>query len=190
MPWKKVTQRDGKTRFVALKPKQRGLFFAIVMDLHEVAPVGGRATSGRHRWRLERHTSRYQPTSPSPPSPPHPLPLPPADRDEGGREPTRRRHEAHHAFLGWAQSRGADHEPEIRQEHEPAFPRDRQALLPAVAFGRKPVAVLVGFVQFRCSWWLAEFHAAHSLNPCPLAHPRASKSSLACSMPSRLRWHS
>ena len=27
---------------------------AIVMDLHELAPVGGRATSGRHRWRLER----------------------------------------------------------------------------------------------------------------------------------------
>jgi len=27
---------------------------AIVMDLHEFAPVGGRATSGRHRWRLER----------------------------------------------------------------------------------------------------------------------------------------
>ena len=27
---------------------------AIVMDLHELAPVDGRATSGRHRWRLER----------------------------------------------------------------------------------------------------------------------------------------
>ena len=27
---------------------------AIVMDLHELAPVGGRATSGRHWWRLER----------------------------------------------------------------------------------------------------------------------------------------
>jgi len=27
---------------------------AIVMDLHELAPVGGRATSGRHRWWLER----------------------------------------------------------------------------------------------------------------------------------------
>jgi hypothetical protein len=27
---------------------------AIVMDLHELAPVGGRATSGRDRWRLER----------------------------------------------------------------------------------------------------------------------------------------
>jgi len=27
---------------------------AIVMDLHELAPVGGRVTSGRHRWRLER----------------------------------------------------------------------------------------------------------------------------------------
>ena len=27
---------------------------AIVMDLHELAPVGGRATSGRQRWRLER----------------------------------------------------------------------------------------------------------------------------------------
>jgi hypothetical protein len=26
----------------------------IVMDLHELAPVGGRATSGRHWWRLER----------------------------------------------------------------------------------------------------------------------------------------
>ena len=24
------------------------------MDLHELAPVGGRATSGRHWWRLER----------------------------------------------------------------------------------------------------------------------------------------
>jgi hypothetical protein len=32
--------------------------------------------------------------------------------------------------------------------------------------------------------------ATHSLNPCPLAHDRASKSSLACSIPSRLRWHS
>ena len=31
---------------------------------------------------------------------------------------------------------------------------------------------------------------SHSLNPCPFARPRASKSSLACSMPSRLRWHS
>ena len=29
-----------------------------------------------------------------------------------------------------------------------------------------------------------------SLNPCPFARPRASKSSLACSIPSRLRWHS
>ena len=29
-----------------------------------------------------------------------------------------------------------------------------------------------------------------SLNPCPFAHPLASKSSFACSMPSRLRWHS
>jgi hypothetical protein len=28
--------------------------FAIVMDLHELAPVGRWATSGRHRWRLER----------------------------------------------------------------------------------------------------------------------------------------
>ena len=27
---------------------------AVVMGLHEFAPVGGRATSGRHRWRLER----------------------------------------------------------------------------------------------------------------------------------------
>ena len=27
---------------------------AIVMDLHELAPVGGRATSGRHRRRFER----------------------------------------------------------------------------------------------------------------------------------------
>jgi len=26
---------------------------AIVMDLHELAPVGGWATSGRHRWRHE-----------------------------------------------------------------------------------------------------------------------------------------
>ena len=32
--------------------------------------------------------------------------------------------------------------------------------------------------------------AHHSLNPCPFAHPRASKSSFACSIPSRLRWHS
>ena len=30
----------------------------------------------------------------------------------------------------------------------------------------------------------------HSLNPAPRAHDRASKSSLACSIPSRLRWHS
>jgi hypothetical protein len=28
--------------------------FAIVMDLHELTPVGRWATSGRHRWRLER----------------------------------------------------------------------------------------------------------------------------------------
>ena len=27
---------------------------ALVMDLHELAPVGERATSGRQRWRLER----------------------------------------------------------------------------------------------------------------------------------------
>jgi len=27
---------------------------AVVMDLHEFAPVGGRPTSGRHRWRFER----------------------------------------------------------------------------------------------------------------------------------------
>jgi hypothetical protein len=27
---------------------------AVVMDLHEFAPVGGRAASGRHRWWLER----------------------------------------------------------------------------------------------------------------------------------------
>ena len=26
----------------------------VVVDLHELAPVSGRATSGRHRWRLER----------------------------------------------------------------------------------------------------------------------------------------
>ena len=27
---------------------------AIVVGLHELTPVGGRATSGRHRWRLKR----------------------------------------------------------------------------------------------------------------------------------------
>ena len=31
---------------------------------------------------------------------------------------------------------------------------------------------------------------AHSLNPAPRAHPRASKSSSACPIASRLRWHS
>jgi hypothetical protein len=33
---------------------------AIVMDLHELAPVGGRATSGRHRWRLERFATMHE----------------------------------------------------------------------------------------------------------------------------------
>ena len=33
-------------------------------------------------------------------------------------------------------------------------------------------------------------HRLTAPTPAPRAHPRASKSSLACSMPSRLRWHS
>jgi hypothetical protein len=34
--------------------------FAIVMDLHELAPVGGRATSRRHRRRCERFAKMGQ----------------------------------------------------------------------------------------------------------------------------------
>jgi len=83
-------------------------------------------------------------THPSPPSPPHRLPLPPADCDKPGRE----RHDSRHAFFGRAQPRNANHEPAIRHEHGPAFPRAGQAPSPAVAFSREPVAGWVGCVRF------------------------------------------
>ena len=37
---------------------------------------------------------------------------------------------------------------------------------------------------------MAEFTSLTALNPIPLAHDLASKSSLACPIPARLRWHS
>ncbi len=119
--------------------------------------VGGRsATDGRgsragwatglKRWVLAAATGSptFAPTATNKANPPK------ADRDEPGREHDNSQREAGHFFLGRAQPRDADREPEIRREHQPALPRTRQAPAPAVSLRREPVVGSVGGVWLGC----------------------------------------